>query len=44
MEIKSFIGGFDKNLSYIVWCEKTKLASLIDPAVEPLEIFEFIIN
>ena len=42
MEIKSFIGGFDKNLSYIVWCEKTKLSSLIDPAVEPLEIFEFI--
>ena len=42
MQIKSFIGGFDKNLSYLIWCEKTKLASIIDPAVEPLEIFEFI--
>ena len=40
MQIKSFIGGFDKNLSYLIWCKKTKLASIIDPAVEPLEIFE----
>ena len=42
MRVKSFIGGFDKNLSYLIWCKKTKLASIIDPAVEPLEIFEFI--
>ena len=42
MQVKSFIGGFDKNLCYLIWCEKTRLASIIDPSVETLEIFEFI--
>tara|TARA_Y100001970_G_scaffold126202_1_gene156092 strand:- start:201 stop:851 length:651 start_codon:yes stop_codon:yes gene_type:complete len=42
MQVKSFLGGFDKNLSYLVWCNETRLASLIDPAVEPLSILEFI--
>jgi len=42
MQVKSFIGGFDKNLCYLVWCEETGLASIIDSSVEPLEIFEFI--
>ena len=42
MQVKSFIGGFDKNLCYLIWCKKTRLASIIDPSVEPLEIFEFI--
>ena len=42
MQVKSFIGGFDKNLSYLIWCDNTRYATLIDPAVEPLEIFEFI--
>ena len=42
MQVKSFLGGFDKNLSYLLWCSETRLASLIDPAVEPLQIFEFI--
>jgi glyoxylase-like metal-dependent hydrolase (beta-lactamase superfamily II) len=42
MQVKSFIGGFDKNLCYLVWCKKTRLASIIDPSVESLEIFEFI--
>ena len=42
MQIKSFLGGFDKNLSYLIWCKETRLASLIDPAVEPLAILEFI--
>jgi len=42
MQVKSFIGGFDKNLCYLVWCEETRLTSIIDPSVETLEIFEFI--
>ena len=33
---------FDKNLSYLVWCDETKYAGLIDASVEPLKIFEFI--
>ena len=38
MNIKSFQGGFDKNFSYLIWCEKTKLAAVVDPAVsiEPI--------
>ena len=42
MQVKTFQGGFDKNLSYLIWCDKTKYAGLIDASVEPLEIFEFI--
>ena len=42
MKIKSFKGGFDDNFCYLVWCKKTNQAVIIDPSVEPLEIFEFI--
>ena len=42
MKVKSFLGGFDKNFSYLIWCEKTKLAAVIDPSTEPLEILESI--
>ena len=42
MKIKSFIGGFDKNFSYLVWCDKTKIAAIIDPAVEPGPMQEYI--
>tara|TARA_B100000579_G_scaffold436388_1_gene462198 strand:+ start:2225 stop:2866 length:642 start_codon:yes stop_codon:yes gene_type:complete len=42
MKIKSFIGGFDKNFSYLIWCEKTKIAAIIDPAVDPTPIQEYI--
>ena len=34
MEVKSFIGGFDKIFSYLVWCPDTKLCAVIDPAVD----------
>tara|TARA_B100001750_G_scaffold230361_1_gene226719 strand:+ start:85 stop:726 length:642 start_codon:yes stop_codon:yes gene_type:complete len=34
MQIKTFQGGFDKNFSYLIWCEKTKIASIVDPAVQ----------
>lgn len=42
MQVETFQGGFDKNLSYLVWCDETKYAGLIDASVEPLEILEFI--
>ena len=42
MKIKSFIGGFDKNFCYVVWCEHTKLGAVIDPSVEPIQVFEFL--
>ena len=29
MKIKSFLGGFDKNFSYLIWCDKTKIAAII---------------
>ena len=42
MIIHSFQGGFDKNLSYLIWCKKTKIAAIIDPAVEINPIIEVI--
>ena len=42
MKIKSFQGGYDKNLSYIIWCEKTKHAALIDASTELTPIKEYI--
>tara|TARA_B100000029_G_scaffold178688_1_gene176067 strand:- start:183 stop:833 length:651 start_codon:yes stop_codon:yes gene_type:complete len=40
MKIKSFQGGYDKNFSYLVWCEKTKFAAIVDPSVPSNEIIE----
>ena len=42
MKIKSFIGGFDKNISYLIWCESTRRAGIVDAAVDISEIREFI--
>ena len=42
MIVRSFQGGFDKNLSYVVWCNKTKIAAIIDPSVEINPIIELI--
>ena len=42
MKIKVFQGGFDKNLSYLIWCDKTNIAAIIDPAVEINPIIEYI--
>ena len=44
MKVKTFQGGFDKNLSYIVWCEITGYAAVIDPAVIPYNMFDFILK
>ena len=42
MQVKSFLGGFDKNFSYLVWCNDTKEAAIIDPAVEISSILKVI--
>ena len=42
MKIKSFQGGFDKNLSYLVWCESTHQAGIVDASVNITKIIEFI--
>ena len=42
MKIKSFEGGFDKNLCYLIWCDKTKIGGLVDPSVEIAPIVDFI--
>lgn len=44
MKIKSFQGGYDKNFCYVVWCKESKIAAIIDPAVEMSSIIEFIDN
>ena len=44
MKIKSFLGGYDKNLSYLVWCEETNYAAIIDASVKPDRIINFIID
>ena len=42
MKVKSFLGGFDKNFCYLIWCEKTKIAAIIDPSTEIAPIQEHI--
>ena len=27
IQIRHFIGGYDKNLSYLIWCQKSKKAA-----------------
>ena len=42
MKIKTFQGGFDKNLSYLIWCESTRISGIVDASVELTEILECI--
>tara|TARA_Y100001968_G_C19278591_1_gene678026 strand:+ start:362 stop:1006 length:645 start_codon:yes stop_codon:yes gene_type:complete len=42
MKIKYFLGGYDKNFSYLIWCPTTRIAALIDTATETNEIIEFL--
>ena len=42
MNVKYFIGGYDKNICYLVWCDESKYAAIIDPSVEINPIIEFI--
>ena len=40
MKIKTFQGGFDKNFSYLIWCESNLSAAIIDASVNISEIIE----
>ena len=42
MKVKYFIGGYDKNICYLLWCSESKHAAIIDPSVEISPIIEFI--
>ena len=42
MQIKSFQGGFDNNLSYLIWCESTHIAGIVDASVNMSEINKYI--
>ena len=50
MKIKSFQGGFDKNLSYLIWCESTHIAGIVDASVnitrinESIEMYDLILE
>ena len=44
MKVKSFQGGYDKNLCYLIWCEETNIAGIIDPSVFPEDIIDFVEN
>ena len=42
MKIKSFQGGFDNNLSYLIWCDSTHIAGIVDASVNMSEINKYI--
>ena len=42
MKIKRFQGGYDKNFCYVVSCDETRMAAIIDPSVEINPIIEYI--
>ena len=42
MKIKYFIGGYDQNLCYLIWCDISKKAAIIDPAVQIAPIIKHI--
>ena len=42
MKIKRFQGGYDKNFCYVVSCDETRMAAIIDPAVEINPVIEYI--
>ncbi len=44
LRIKTFQGGFDRNLSYIVYDTKTKDATIIDISINPRTLLKFILK
>jgi glyoxylase-like metal-dependent hydrolase (beta-lactamase superfamily II) len=42
MNVKRFQGGYDKNFCYVVSCDETKIAAIIDPSVEINPVIEYI--
>ncbi|MBT3252279.1 MAG: MBL fold metallo-hydrolase [Candidatus Marinimicrobia bacterium] len=44
MQIRTFQGGYDNNLSYLIWCDQTRVAALIDASVEVHPIWDVILE
>ena len=44
MRINYFLGGYDNNFSYLIWCPITLKAALIDASVEISKIIDYINN
>ena len=42
MKIKRFQGGFDNNFCYVLSCNETRIAAIIDPSVEINPVIEYI--
>ena len=42
MKIKRFQGGYDNNFCYVLSCEETRTAAIIDPSVEINPVIEYI--
>ena len=42
MKIKRFQGGFDNNFCYVLLCDETRTAAIIDPSVEINPVIEYI--
>ena len=42
IQIKYFLGGYDNNFSYLVWCQKSRKAAIIDPAVQIGPIIDYV--
>ena len=42
MRVKRFQGGYDKNFCYVISCNETRMAAIIDPAVEINPIIEYL--
>ena len=40
MKVQTYEGGFDKNFCHLIWCEKTKIAGIVDPSVAIQPIIE----
>jgi hydroxyacylglutathione hydrolase len=42
LKLKTFKGGYDSNFSYVLWDENTNEAIIIDTALKPTLLFDFI--
>ncbi len=40
LKIEAFSGGFDKNFSYLIWCDESHLAAVVDPATDPAPLIQ----
>tara|TARA_Y100001970_G_C14205887_1_gene843954 strand:+ start:1326 stop:1988 length:663 start_codon:yes stop_codon:yes gene_type:complete len=42
--IRSFLGGYDKNLTYLITCNRTGTQAIVDAAIDTSEITQFLRN